>query len=629
MLPNKRRSAYDVYRENATKNAESGLKNDDESESTQEEIVTKDMPKTTSASKRRSSKKAGNISKSSQNASTEKLESKSHGHRILSKANKLRRSLHMSGKKKSKRASSMASSAANKDTEKENEDSESETPIPKKKSRGESENTSYVKITNDGASSSAGPFSSSAIPRSRPVNTYSSCSIGSTISMLEGQAETEAEKLMKWLISPVKPKKFFSELWERKPLLIKRHQPAYNEGWFSTAELDEILRKHNIRFSVNVDVTTYKDGKRETHNPSGRAYAPVVWDFYQNDCSVRLLNPQSFSQSVWKLTSLLQEYFGCFVGANIYLTPPGSQGFAPHYDDIEAFIIQLEGKKHWRLYNPRSEEESLPRYSSGNFSQDEIGEPILDTVLEPGDVVYFPRGTIHQADTPSDSHSLHITLSTYQKNSWGDFFQKLVPAALQAAFDEDPEFRQGLPLNYLDYIGVANSDTITKERSEFLRKVEKLMSKLVTYSPVDAAADQMAIGVISDCLPPVLNKDEINQSIIGSGATWDGNKVVSTATITSETHVRLIRKGIARLVSEEDSVCVYHTMENSRIYHEVEPQKLEFNPEAGPAIESILNAFPDYVKVDDLPHESTEFKVDMVTMLYEKGLLLLKDPLEP
>ena len=38
---------------------------------------------------------------------------------------------------------------------------------------------------------------------------------------------------------------------------------------------------------------------------------------------------------------------------NSYLTPPGSQGFAPHYDDIEAFVIQLEGKKHWRLYNPR------------------------------------------------------------------------------------------------------------------------------------------------------------------------------------------------------------------------------------------------------------------------------------
>lgn len=36
-----------------------------------------------------------------------------------------------------------------------------------------------------------------------------------------------------------------------------------------------------------------------------------------------------------------------------YLTPAGTQGFAPHYDDIEAFVVQLEGKKHWRVYNPR------------------------------------------------------------------------------------------------------------------------------------------------------------------------------------------------------------------------------------------------------------------------------------
>ena len=33
---------------------------------------------------------------------------------------------------------------------------------------------------------------------------------------------------------------------------------------------------------------------------------------------------------------------------------------------------------------------------AGNFSQAEIGEPILDVTLEAGDLLYFPRGTIHQ-----------------------------------------------------------------------------------------------------------------------------------------------------------------------------------------------------------------------------------------
>jgi len=48
-------------------------------------------------------------------------------------------------------------------------------------------------------------------------------------------------------------------------------------------------------------------------------------------------------------------------GCNCYLTPADSQGFSPHFDDIDAFILQLEGKKRWRVYAPRSQEEMLPR----------------------------------------------------------------------------------------------------------------------------------------------------------------------------------------------------------------------------------------------------------------------------
>lgn len=176
------------------------------------------------------------------------------------------------------------------------------------------------------------------------------------------------KKKFEWLISPVKTDKFFSGLWENKPLLVKRHESDYYHGIFSTSEMDKILRENNVKFSVNLDVTSYKNGQRETHNLSGRALAPVVWDFYKNGCSVRLLNPQTFSESIWKLSSTLQEYFGSFVGANVYLTPPNTQGFAPHYDDIEAFILQLEGKKHWRLYNPRKDDETLPRYSSSKLN---------------------------------------------------------------------------------------------------------------------------------------------------------------------------------------------------------------------------------------------------------------------
>ena len=79
------------------------------------------------------------------------------------------------------------------------------------------------------------------------------------------------------------------------------------------------------------------------------------------------------------------------------MTPAGTQGFAPHYDDIEAFVLQLEGKKRWRVYKPLTKEDTLPRFSSTNYKQSDLTDPpIIDVILEAGDFLYFPRGFIHQ-----------------------------------------------------------------------------------------------------------------------------------------------------------------------------------------------------------------------------------------
>jgi len=37
----------------------------------------------------------------------------------------------------------------------------------------------------------------------------------------------------------------------------------------------------------------------------------------QNGCSIRLLNPHTYSETVWNYLSLLQQYFSCVAGANV------------------------------------------------------------------------------------------------------------------------------------------------------------------------------------------------------------------------------------------------------------------------------------------------------------------------
>ncbi|KAJ8356647.1 hypothetical protein SKAU_G00194410 [Synaphobranchus kaupii] len=413
-----------------------------------------------------------------------------------------------------------------------------------------------------------------------------------------------AKKLFQWLIHPIPAKIFFRETWELKPAFIERKNPEYYNGLFSTVEFDRILRDDEVQFGVNLDVTSYTNDKRETHNPPGRAVPFTVWNFYKRGCSLRMMNPQAFSSTVWNVLSILQEQFNSMVGANVYLTPAGTQGFAPHYDDIEAFVVQLEGKKHWRVYKPRSDNEVLPLVSSLNFSQSEIGEQVLDVVLEAGDLLYFPRGFIHQGNCLPDAHSLHITISSYQRNSWGDLLQKLVPVALEMAMEEDVEFRRGLPTDYLTYMGVQNSD---KE---------------------DPRRNQKAKDFLYDCLPPLLTPEEKASSVKGAPARWEnGEAKDTTVCLKAHTKIRLIRDGIARLTSNGDGIVLNHTTDNSRVYHKEEPKSFQIRDEHTDAMEFLIHSYPKFVSVGSLPCDSFKDKISLARLLFDQGLVHTSVPL--
>jgi len=185
------------------------------------------------------------------------------------------------------------------------------------------------------------------------------------------------DEAFEWMISPVSVEDFYTNNWEKKPLNIKRADPNFYKTIFSTKVFEKIVREQRVLYGKNLNVTSF-DGKREDHDPEGRVYPAVMWDYYNNGCSLRFLNPQTFHPRVWKLCATLQDHFQCMVGANVYLTPPGTQGFAPHWDDVDTFLLQLEGKKHWKVHEARCEEEKLARYSSENLDQSDAGGVMME-----------------------------------------------------------------------------------------------------------------------------------------------------------------------------------------------------------------------------------------------------------
>ncbi|HEX2575837.1 MAG TPA: cupin domain-containing protein, partial [Aquihabitans sp.] len=106
-----------------------------------------------------------------------------------------------------------------------------------------------------------------------------------------------------------------------------------------------------------------------------------------------------------RLAGLVERTAGVRSGANLYLSH-GSHpsGFGPHWDDHDVLVIQVVGSKRWQLHRP-NEPAPVLRHSSSAVS----GERWATVVLEPGDVLYVPRGWGHDV-TGCGGLSAHHTL---------------------------------------------------------------------------------------------------------------------------------------------------------------------------------------------------------------------------
>jgi len=61
--------------------------------------------------------------------------------------------------------------------------------------------------------------------------------------------------------------------------------------------------------------------------------------FFKDKMTLQFHQPQRFHDELWKIQEMMECYFGCLVGSNIYMTPENSQGLAPHYDNVEVSML--------------------------------------------------------------------------------------------------------------------------------------------------------------------------------------------------------------------------------------------------------------------------------------------------
>jgi lysine-specific demethylase/histidyl-hydroxylase NO66 len=143
------------------------------------------------------------------------------------------------------------------------------------------------------------------------------------------------------------------------------------------------------------------------------------------------------------------------VQINAYVTPPQNQGFAPHYDVHDVFVLQFAGRKRWRVHEPvivaplRDQPWDARKAAVAARAAE---PPLMETLLESGDSMYLPRGYIHAA-TSLGEISGHLTVGVHPLT------RHTLATDVFAALADDVELRRSLPIG----VDLADPDVLRGE----------------------------------------------------------------------------------------------------------------------------------------------------------------------
>ena len=289
-----------------------------------------------------------------------------------------------------------------------------------------------------------------------------------------------------YLIGSDAARTFFDDTYEKKALIIPREDRDRYQSLLSIARIDELLA--SVEFpgdSLDMARADPPVSRDQFIFPTGTADKGAVADLYRHGATLILPQLHQMDGTLKDFTRTLESLLSCHVQTNIYLTPPNSQGFRTHYDDHDVFVLQIEGEKHWRLYDTPIE----TPYRGEGFQSDqhEIGEPLEEFVMKAGDCAYVPRGLLHDASATGAGDSLHITVGLIVK-TWADL---MLEAVSEVALRE-PGFRRSLPPGY------ARNDF---DRSESTAHFKTLLEAISREADLDGAFDLFVDNYIRSRMP--------------------------------------------------------------------------------------------------------------------------------
>ena len=272
----------------------------------------------------------------------------------------------------------------------------------------------------------------------------------------------EARALLTDLLRPLSYDQFFGEIVGQQPFALlggKRKDRAQLLGTDPRQIILNAYEKHAPELTCHALAPRVQPPSARTV-ASPDAFHSLIRDYHTNDFTVRIPDAVDLSSELRRLTRALEVIVENTVGAVVFWSGPGAK--APvHHDDIDVMAIQLSGKKRWFISNNPS---ILPNQWKGVGEPPPALGPHRTVDVEPGDLIYMPRGTAHTVE--STTESIHVSIG---------FVPVTVRDALIAAIDHlsdlDKPIRTGITARADDLARGEVDDTVLHQVSEAVKKL--------------------------------------------------------------------------------------------------------------------------------------------------------------
>ncbi len=306
-------------------------------------------------------------------------------------------------------------------------------------------------------------------------------------------------------ISPLDTEVFYREYWEQKEAFIGSSDNARFQHYFKPTDFESVLTNRTLQWG-QIQLANHNPAESwENLTNLPISYSTLKKAINQGD-SIIINNLQSFWVPLARLCRSLERIFDFTVNANLYVTPPKSQGLSPHFDEQDVFVMQIAGEKTWNIYN---NDYQLPLDINLEWLQQDHNHIKSRYALKPGDLLYIPRGVPHDAFS-HDSTSIHITLAVSTVRWLGLINELLITAA-----ENDIDLRKGIPIGFLNKDPNLLIHTL-RERLErslanmsvervFERYADKLISRMYLFPRTSNLFSD-------DCAKPINLSSRVQQS---------------------------------------------------------------------------------------------------------------------